>query len=995
MADRTSLKVAEHNDISNDDPFAELTRIMGFDPRQPVAPRQAAAVDDHASDFGIDLEKELLGELDAMDASQAGHTVPLVPANATEQADDLGDEMFGHFEAAALEDVAGEARAEPDFGEIDLDHAIAASLAAEWAPAVEAVADSAEDHSDEAVPVAAQDGVDVQEFYAPPQADGFDEMFDAALADFDIDVADKSLPVDVPAFEASEDAQAPEAVDAAEHDAFADLDIGDFDVAAETVREDAGFDEPSPAQDLDYAVADGFSDIEAPAVEGEAFEPVVHEAAFDDHFEVNLDDVLDDEEPVHAMTAQVPDIEPMPVAKSPAPSVRAESSLEDELNALMSRMSARSAVTAQPYAESASAVEPSVDMPAVDEAGWELELAEAISPAPEPVVHSPAAATGPALDGAFEAESDGVSAQDIEFDEAAFEAAFAKGIDLDEEVAPAAPPQAERGGSWFGAGAAVAAAAVGLGGWGRATHAAQPRESAVAQPQTMSSETVSSVEEPGTTVDYAAKYAIADDVPELDTVDVPERVVALPDDLDIPDLDLTQDVPPAHAYDDLDAEFANFTTGPVSVGDRSYADDAYGDDFGAAKANAPAYYDYHGSEDTDQAAYDEAMARDLAGFESEDIAAGQAVSLASDELDFDPDLQETMAGAMGGAAERPRGRGLMVAAIVGAVAVAGGLGAFALSLGGGGSDAPVLVKADDTPIKVRPENPGGTVIPNQENKVYETVAKGQKPAGTAAPSQEKLVTTDEEPMDVAAAEPESRVVDLTPGVAGDDTAQAPQAKAEDRIEQSLQDGGDAAQETVAVAPRKVRTMVVKPDGTLAPREDPAPAADVAATEPADPAPQRVVSTDAVVPEATGAVAEAPAPAAEQPVASVAKTQSATTPAKAPIAPQRPAEQPVDIVGEVKPDQVASIDPSTAATAGGSWSMQIASQPTVEAAQSTYQDLARRYSGVLNGHTANIVKAEIAGKGTFYRVRVPAGSRNDAIKLCESYKAAGGNCFVSK
>jgi hypothetical protein len=38
---------------------------------------------------------------------------------------------------------------------------------------------------------------------------------------------------------------------------------------------------------------------------------------------------------------------------------------------------------------------------------------------------------------------------------------------------------------------------------------------------------------------------------------------------------------------------------------------------------------------------------------------------------------------------------------------------------------------------------------------------------------------------------------------------------------------------------------------------------------------------------------------------------------------------------------------------------------------------------------------VAGKGTFYRVRVAADSRAEAISLCEKYKAAGGNCFVSK
>lgn len=178
---------------------------------------------------------------------------------------------------------------------------------------------------------------------------------------------------------------------------------------------------------------------------------------------------------------------------------------------------------------------------------------------------------------------------------------------------------------------------------------------------------------------------------------------------------------------------------------------------------------------------------------------------------------------------------------------------------------------------------------------------------------------------------------------------------------------------------------------------------MAAAEPADPEPQRVVSAGAQGQEQTGtvpaaadtdvdAVAEA---ATEVPAAPKAKAaaQSPTTPQTVAAAPQRPSDQPVDVVGEVKPDQVASISP--AAAAAGSWSMQIASQPSAEAAQSTYNDLARRYASVLQGQPVNIVKAEIAGKGTFYRVRVPANSRNDAIKLCESYKAAGGNCFVSK
>jgi len=546
---------------------------------------------------------------------------------------------------------------------------------------------------------------------------------------------------------------------------------------------------------------------------------------------------------------------------------------------------------------------------------------------------------------------------------------------------------------------------------------------------------------------------------------VPERVVALADDLDIPELDFEEEKLAAPAYDDLDAEFAGLLNemnavevAPAPAPARAaYEDDSYsagfkpGYDHGEARAYAAAK-----PAEMSAAPAAASQAAATSGFDMDDLPGSRPVSQADefavDELDYDPELDQEMAvpGLAEREAARPRGRGLLVAAVVGAVALAGGIGAFALSFGGKGvSEAPVIVKADNTPIKVKPENPGGTVVPNQDSKVYDAVVKGTKPA---EPVQEKLVTNSEEPVDVKAKEPESRVVDLSPddteAAPGTDTAAnaaatampgvdvpgntdaapAPAPKSEDRIAQVLQEADKGTNpEVVAVAPRKVRTMMVKPDGSLVAREDPAPEAapQVAAAEPADPAPQHVAPAAQAGAEQTGTVAPATDQASDQPtdqVASAAQTeaaeplkpaeapkaeakaeaktqtthtQSANTPATVPVAPQRPSDQPVDVVGEVKPDQVASISPSAAAAGGGSWSMQIASQPTVESAQSTYQDLQRRYGSVLSGRTANIVKAEIAGKGTFYRVRVPAQSRNDAINLCTSYKAAGGNCFVSR
>ncbi|RVC43550.1 SPOR domain-containing protein, partial [Mesorhizobium sp. M4A.F.Ca.ET.090.04.2.1] len=561
--------------------------------------------------------------------------------------------------------------------------------------------------------------------------------------------------------------------------------------------------------------------------------------------------------------------------------------------------------------------------------------------------------------------------------------------------------------------------------------------------------------------DYQQAY---DEMPDVETVDVPERVVALADDLEIPELDFEEEKPAAPAYDDLDAEFAGLLNemnavevapAPTPARAAAYEDDSYGAGFkpGHDHGDARAYAAAKPAEML-AAPAPVSQAAATGGFDMDNLPGSrpvaQADDFAVDELDYDPELDQEMAvpGLAEREAARPRGRGVLIAAVVGAVALAGGLGAFALSFGGkGGSEAPVIVKADNAPIKVKPENPGGTVVPNQDNKVYDAVVKGTKPA---EPVQEKLVTNTEEPVDVKAKEPESRVVDLSPAdtdaAAGTDAVgnaaatampgvdapgsadAAPAPKSEDRIAQVLQEADKGTNpEVVAVAPRKVRTMMVKPDGSLVAREDPAPeaASQVAAAEPADPAPQHVAPAAQAGAEQTGTVAPATDQASDQPTDQVvsadqteaaqplkpaeapkaeakaeaktqaAHTQSANTPATVPVAPQRPSDQPVDVVGEVKPDQVASISPSAAAAGGGSWSMQIASQPTVESAQSTYQDLQRRYGSVLSGRTANIVKAEIAGKGTFYRVRVPAQSRNDAIALCTSYKAAGGNCFVSR
>ncbi|TIP87528.1 MAG: hypothetical protein E5X58_30225, partial [Mesorhizobium sp.] len=114
MADRTQLRAAAQNDIADDDPFAELTRIMGFDPRQPVKPKAAPAsqpADD--GDFDIDLEKELMGEFGADDND--GATERREPAFDPAATDPIDDALVASLEQdLLLDDDAADETADAD-----------------------------------------------------------------------------------------------------------------------------------------------------------------------------------------------------------------------------------------------------------------------------------------------------------------------------------------------------------------------------------------------------------------------------------------------------------------------------------------------------------------------------------------------------------------------------------------------------------------------------------------------------------------------------------------------------------------------------------------------------------------------------------------------------------------------------------------------------------------------------------------------------------------
>jgi cell division septation protein DedD len=87
-------------------------------------------------------------------------------------------------------------------------------------------------------------------------------------------------------------------------------------------------------------------------------------------------------------------------------------------------------------------------------------------------------------------------------------------------------------------------------------------------------------------------------------------------------------------------------------------------------------------------------------------------------------------------------------------------------------------------------------------------------------------------------------------------------------------------------------------------------------------------------------------------------------------------------------------PASTAANGGTL-VQISSQKSEDAARATYRDLQARYPNILGSYDVNIQRADVPDRGTFYRVRVGPFSQNDAQRLCDDLRSAGGDCVLAK
>lgn len=296
---------------------------------------------------------------------------------------------------------------------------------------------------------------------------------------------------------------------------------------------------------------------------------------------------------------------------------------------------------------------------------------------------------------------------------------------------------------------------------------------------------------------------------------------------------------------------------------------------------------------------------------------------------------------------------------------------------------PPIIKPSDTPVKIVPKHDGPVGSLSQTDA-------GQKGG-------DKLVTHEEQPVDLQSAAPVPHIVTTIPVVSNasdaplpgnpdatqpggpspspfDDSNNPPQqfgvampsASAESVPDQSLPGS------------KPVRTVTILPQQRPASAQEPAPpppvetrSAQIRRSGARPIRDQRTASLGplSIMPGQTGQVE--PPPAAKRPRATVARDSD-----------------PMSLTSDVRtPDEVGR---------GGGYAVQVTSQRSEAGAQAAFRSLQARFPKQLGGQHAFVRRADLGAKGVYYRALIgPFASAEKAASLCSSLKTAGGSCLIQR
>jgi len=305
-------------------------------------------------------------------------------------------------------------------------------------------------------------------------------------------------------------------------------------------------------------------------------------------------------------------------------------------------------------------------------------------------------------------------------------------------------------------------------------------------------------------------------------------------------------------------------------------------------------------------------------------------------------------------------------ALLGAVALGGAL-AFAYKQSGGtmgGGAQPPLVQADGRPVKEAPEQAGSKDTPHKNKLIYERLQNGDQPEAEHIVPRQEDVAMPALPGSAPMAAPQP-----APGA-------PPQVATVD--DPNAADGG----------PRRVKTLIVRPDGSVTPPAVPPAQPQQAAPAQAAP-PQQMAAVEPAMPpmpmpqDAAPAQAPASAPAAE-----------AAPPPAAP-APQPVAADPQPVAAIPAKPKAAAADAAQAPAKPSQYVVQVGSKQNQTEALATFADMQQKYPTLLASYRPMVQKADLGAKGVWYRLRIgPIVDKTAATKLCTQLKSQGHpDCLV--
>jgi hypothetical protein len=317
-------------------------------------------------------------------------------------------------------------------------------------------------------------------------------------------------------------------------------------------------------------------------------------------------------------------------------------------------------------------------------------------------------------------------------------------------------------------------------------------------------------------------------------------------------------------------------------------------------------------------------------------------------------------------------------AVAGTLLLAAGFGLYWV-LGMGrptDAEAPVLT-ADATPVKEVPP-PAPVATTTQQGAVVFNELDG---GNATAPADEQLVSRDNSA----------------------DTSVADVAR-------TVGDGEGAATDS-ELANRKVRTVTVRPDGTIVSGDEavagneelPVDRPNVPDLPGADVQPSELLAS---IPDPNAAVVSAETPAATDPTQ--VSALAPTTPSAnidpsivAPIPVARPTNraalsngagqavagaQPVELAPQAAAPAAAPV-----ATSGSGPYVQLSSQPNQADAENALRATQNRLANILGGRSLAVREVDLGAKGTWYRVVLPVPTFQDATDTCAGLKNNGIDC----